>query len=217
MKRILTLTLFLCLALTAWSSPTVSVAFVSAGVGGNIITNSGGTDVGPYTLTINGVTVTAPCVTYNLTVAPKETWTANEDSIFDPANLPAGTTTVEYQEAAWLDMQFQAQSTTTTSGKAAIAAIQQAIWDIFETTPTFTDSATETWLTNAEKPVDYNTITKSNGFAVLVPVSGTQNPSTDGPPQWFLIQTPEPGSFYMLLGGIVLIGIGRLVRRKRAA
>jgi len=81
----------------------------------------------------------------------------------------------------------------------------------------FTDStltlSTEHFLGLAATLANYSKIT--SGFFVLVPVAGTQ--STGGLPQEFLVQTPEPDAFYMLLGGISLIGIGRIVRRKRAA
>jgi hypothetical protein len=73
-------------------------------------------------------------------------------------------------------------------------------------------------VTEAEMKSNYDTITAASGFDVLVPVPNSQT-CGDGLPQSFLVQmaTPEPGAIYMMLGGIGLIGMGRIVRRKRSA
>lgn len=226
MKKLFALTLFLCLAVTAGASTTVYITYDhGSGVKG---TDSGDTNdyVGPYTLTLAlskggaGTTISATCISYLQSIGTGETWTATETPVVDFSD-PA-----PYLEAAWLDMQFPAL---TSANATTISSIQEAIWDIFDSAIPFpktqkvgnTTTLTAVGQLVANAVADYSTQVNANNFSVLVPVSGTQNPSCDGLPQSFLVEvgtpTPEPGAIYMMLGGIGLIGMGRIVRRKRSA
>ena len=207
MKKIFALALFLCLAVTAEASPVI-VGYVS--------TPSGG---GPYNLTLNGASILGSCISGANYVYPQETWNATETAVYyyDPsqANLPV-------VEAAWLVTKFASDP----------GNIQKALWDLgaqaasgSTTAASDSNPSVETWLTKAETSTNYKTITAASEFYLLTPTTVNNvmviNPGTgrtqgsDGIPQSFLIQAPEPAAFFMLLGGIGLIGMGRIARRKR--
>jgi len=89
--------------------------------------------VGPYDLKLNGLSaITAACISVNQHISLNETWTATEESIFDPSDFTAAQTT-DLQQAAWLDsVQFPVYAANPSGNAAAITAIQQAIWDLGE-------------------------------------------------------------------------------------
>ena len=215
MKKLFALALFLGLAVTAGASPTVVVGFVS----GSGVT-SGGVSVGPYNLTISGAAIDGTCISSNYAVFPQETWNATETAVFYDPSSKSTTPNLQDVEAAWLVTQFGTDT-------SKWAGIQQAIWDIVGgITPTSGSAAFTPWF-NAQSSSNYDTITAAFNFYLLTPtaVNGVTviNKGTGGngsTPQSFLVEfpkqdVPEPGAFYMLLGGIGLIGMGRIARRKR--
>ena len=204
MKKIFALALFLCLAVTAQASPVI-VGFVST------------TSSGPYNLTLNGASILGSCISGANYVYPGETWNATETAVFwDPSSKTADPNLADV-EAAWLVTKFGSDASN----------IQQALWDLGAQGASASDGtqSVENWLKQAESSTNYTTITAADNFYVLTPttVNGVMviNPGTgrakgsDGTPQSFLVQAPEPAAFFMLLGGIGLIGMGRFARRKR--
>ena len=192
----------------------------------------------PYTLTINGVQVTAPCISDDITVAG--TWQATEASIVDFSNViptgnfsstvpnPGGTTTETnlLEEAVWLDAHIGTEDVTT---------MQYAIWDLGETisgiAPKYTDSSTKTLLTTAASSyLSGETYNFYAGYSLLIPQGGSgtspdtwPNPNPPGgtESQFFLIagpptisQTPEPGTMLMLGSALILLGcVGKRHRK----
>jgi hypothetical protein len=124
-----------------------------------------------------------------------------------------------------LDTQFAGQTSVN------VTAIQEAIWDLLGANPQFattktvggvtTNTLVGSWIKTAA--TDYSGLSQSflSGYSVVIPVTVAKDGSvaevSTTYPQWFLVATPEPGAIYMVLGGIGLIGMGRIVRRKRSA
>ena len=206
MKSFQVMILYFAAAFLCSANTIVDVTFNGANPNGY---NNGVDYVGPYSLTVNGDSVFAPCISFADSVYPGETWEATE------VTFENSTPTVDFEEA-WLSEQFNGNE-----NQNAWVAIQQAMWDLtFSGSPLpFTDSATDTWLSEAEIESNWDTINGEN-FYLLVPVNGSENPSIDGTPQTFIVHDasvpeplPEPATFILFGIGCVLIAGARKLRK----
>ena len=150
---------------------TVNMGFI----GPSTSINDGTDYVGSYDLTIDGTPVLGVCITWDMRVGPPYAWTAD----LLPVSTFSPTEQVALLESDWLALQF------TPTNESQWAAIHHAIWDEFGAS--YTDAGP--WLALAAE--NYGLIDPTS-FQVAVP--------TPDATQSFLIQTPEPGEWPVLLG-----------------
>jgi hypothetical protein len=130
----------------------------------------------PYVFTINGQTVDLSCLNDNRTVSTGQSWTATEVNLGDLLSTPGNTlstsigglTLGELEEDAYLDYQYTASTTYTST------EIQDAIWTILDATTTGT-------LTTGDYSQDKNNSTEKHdlGTYVYTGLSGTISGSQD--------------------------------------
>lgn len=197
--------------------------------------NNGGSDVmggvyvGPYNftgVTSGGQTLSLQlvCDDFQDNVFPGEKWSAVTSTFPTLTNVQftGPGSAMGYQEIAWLVTQMFANI-----GNAQIVGqIQWAIWDVFDpgisnNDPYGTISAANqcqingngcsnnnSWLQQAINAANGGQVNTS-GLTVYTPVSGSQVPLNDGPPQEY-IGVPEPGTLLMLGAGLMgLVGFRR--------
>lgn len=174
--------------------------------------------IGPYVANINGVSTPVICDDFAAASYINESWNANVTNLGTVATgAPAfNSGTGNYSEAAWLTLQLVGASS-----KTEAAAIQYAIWDLFDPsgvssylagfsggTGFLTDSANvngvQYWLNQASG----SSLSSSQlaAFLIYTPASCISGPcTTGGLPQEFLVYTPEPGTALMLLIGIAAL------------
>lgn len=202
----------------ASSAAADTASMTLTGVGSNGAQD--GIYIGPYVATINGVSTPVICDDFADDSYINESWTAN---VTTPSNL-AGTkwgglsnASTLYDEAAWLTLQLLG-----TSNKSTAAAIQYAIWDLFDPTdvkswlstdPTFY-STVLSWVAtagsaqplSAAQLADFLIYTPNTSY----PITCNGGTCANTPPQEFIVYTPEPSTL-LLLG----VGLGALCFLKR--
>ena len=155
--------------------------------------------IGPYTLSINGQNHAALCVDFDHDTNPVTTWTAYVNTSHDFSGSYHSDNPDLYRQEAYLYNLI-------TKPNADRIDIQHAAWNI--TDPNYTaDSAAQSFVDLAK--ANFGSV-NLNGFQVLSDVNHQQ--------QEFLVfdsacAAPEPSSFAMLGGGL-LLGVG-LIRRNR--
>lgn len=216
MSRIRILTaLAVALALPAAAvaqSPTQTFDYTATGdavVSGNVY-------VGPYNGTLGGVAYDIFCVDASTTVYtanPYTVWVTPLTAGGDIGSYTKQASADVYAQAAWLAMQFNSTSTT------QWGAIHQAIWEV---TGTYAGSGINTgaaagdvasWYSQATDVANYGTVNYSE-WSVLTPYTDAD---TNIRSQEFLVRTsvvPEPGTWAMLLTG--LVGLGGVAFRRRS-
>jgi hypothetical protein len=192
---------------------TASMLLTGAGNNGLL----GGVDVGPYTIEINGVSTSVVCDDYDDESYINETWTANVttlDSLGGTKWVDLGNSTNLYQDAAWLSLQLLS------AGPGQAGDIQFAIWTLFDPNALNQLSAGDQanvwlWINDAQGQTFW-----SGEFAnILIYTPNTSDPiRCDGnycantPPQEFIVATPEPSGFALMLTGLLAVAIA--IRRK---
>lgn len=194
------------------------------GSNGTVKENNGtGVYVGPYVATVDGVAnVQVICDDFADETYINEGWTTNSTT-FNSTGLSSATNEYyssgsnggsltqlqAYEQVAWLSEQLTNPSNTT----ATDAAIQLAIWQIFDSSTlgnfsTYESSdvtAANNWLALAAAQT-YTSGEFSNvqilSYATGTTISGQSN----GRPQEFILITPEPASALLLL--IVFCALG---------
>jgi hypothetical protein len=206
-SKVAVLTLGLAFASTASYADTVTLTFTgTSGV-------SNGTDfIYPYYFSVDGSSTQTSlmCVSFNDEIFQNESWDATVSTITTASSTVA-------QEDAYL---FSLIGDSSYSNND----IQEAAWFLSASNPsavptTSNDPALLLAASNAVTEADLGgTSTFDDGqFTLYTPVSGTQNPSTDGTPQTFVgvSPVPEPRSLLLLASG--LFGCAGMVYRKRRA
>lgn len=190
----------------------------------------------PYTGTVGGVANTPViCDDFADDSYVGESWSATVSSVASLAgNVKWGSETnaqQNYEIAAWL-----VEDLLSTSNKTATEDISFAIWLSLDPdvasylTSVYPDpgtlAAAQGWVATAQNAITTQDLTAADFANVLVytPVAGTAVNCNDGPcpansPQEFLVvQTPEPGSLVLLLGGLIaLVGFARRSRTTAVA
>ncbi len=192
------------------SAAPVSVTFVSAT-----------SEIGPYTLSVNGQSTQAMCMDDFLTVSPNEKWNANVTAVNSGnyANTYFGNKTVSaygntftsaniYGAEAYLFNQIM-------QPKADRTDIQEAAWAIMDSNTlnhvvSSNNTAVECFLQQA---FDNDSSFNTSGYEIVSQV----NPGCDAPQEFMMhsAATPEPASFALFGLGFVAAGATRFLRKKK--
>jgi hypothetical protein len=206
-SKVAVLTLGLAFASTASYADTVTLTFTGTSGASN-----GADYIYPYYFSVDGSSTQTSlmCVSFNDEIYQNESWDATVSSITTASSTIA-------QEDAYL---FSLIGDSSYSNND----IQEAAWYLSASNPsavptTSNDPALLLAASNAVTQADLGgTSTFDDGqFTLYTPVSGTQNPSTDGTPQSFVGDSPVPEPRSLLLLATGLFGCASLVYRKRRA
>ena len=214
-------------ALMALSSAAMFGTTVTIHLGSSPFPN--GTSA-PFSASIDGITAAVICDDDVHVVDPNETWTATvstlssllslgnsniaNGSIVEWKNLTSSGLHVAatlYEEAAWLAYQFSKNPTSDWGG------IQNAIWDLFLQQAGSGTGVTSSAYWMAQASANYTTLTTTQiaNVLILTPVSGTQNPLSDGMPQEFFTIVPEPSTYALFGAALILLSLGTFHRKSR--
>ncbi len=195
---------------------TATMLLTGAGDNGAL----GGVYIGPYTVTINGVSTSVICDDFDDESYIGETWTANVTTLSSLGGtkwVDLGNSTNLYEEAAWLSLNLLSAS----PGQAG--DIQFAIWALFDPNAVNGLSAgdqanVQWWINDAQG----QTFTSGEFANILIYTADISDPiRCDGdycantPPQEFIVATPEPSAFILMLIGLMAIAVA--VRRRKSA
>ncbi len=182
------LLIILCCASATASADTFTL------VSGSGVTHNGFT-VGPLNGILNGTNITTFCTDFDDFVNFGDTWEVNVLSFSDLA----GPALTQYQQAAWLTMQFAV------TDQSQWGDIHYALWRLSDDDPTLVNAGSDMWLAMAQSQNFANF--DFSAFRILRP--------TGDPGQEMLTTVPEPAT--LLLLGTGLAGIAARVRRRRKA
>ncbi len=195
MKKIFSIFLLAAAALSA-TPVTTQIKLVNAG---SPLVDDGSYYVGPYTISMNGQNYAALCVDFLHQSSVGNSWTAYVNTISDYSKVYRSDNPLLYVEEAYLYNLI-------TKPNADRIDIQHAAWNITDSKYQI-NSAAAAFVQQAQ--ANFAGVNMA-GFEVLS--------AKDCNEQEFLVwnpscAAPEPGSFAMLGGGL-LVGIG-LIRRNR--
>jgi len=192
----------------------------------------------PFTVVSNGSTssIVGVCDDFADQIYINESWTANVNTFASiGSNVGTGgpmwgnqpNALQEYEEAAWLVDQMA-----NPTNASSVSNLSFAIWQVFDNTPVSTsafgwlnsngqsaDTVATTadsaawWLAQAQNQT--YTVGEFSNFEILTATPGSQSPLADGPPQEFLVRTPE-SSATVLFGADMfgLLGLAIVFRRR---
>jgi PEP-CTERM motif len=210
------LTILLGMAISALPLRADTLITLTGAGAGNVLD---GVYTSPYTGTVGGVANTPIiCDDFADDSYIGESWSATVSTVASLAGnvkwASEANAQQNYEIAAWL-----AEDLLSTSNKTATEDISFAIWLALDpnvatylSSDPGTLSAAEGWITTAENAITTEDLTAADFSNVLVytPVAGTAVNCNSGPcpadsPQEFLVVTPEPGSFFLLLLGLLAV------------
>jgi hypothetical protein len=220
----------LCVAPSALADTSMNLT----GPGNNPVD---GIYVGPYYATVNGVVGTPViCDDFSDESYIPETWSATSTSVagvnvLSPVDFFGVDGQQGYDAVASLAESLFSLSTSDPNYSKDAAVLQYAIWDIFQPGNALLGTGVAGYLTNypdttllglaqadaaAALSASYTPGSFSN-ILILTPDSNQPMScsTTSGescPPQEFIVQTPEPGTFGLLGIGLLMLGI--FARRK---
>lgn len=220
------LTILLGMAISARPLRADTLITLTGAGAGNVLD---GVYTSPYTGTVGGAANTPViCDDFADDSYIGESWSATVSTVASLAGDVkwASETNAQqnYEIAAWL-----AEDLLSTSNTTATEDISFAIWLALDpnvatylSSDPGTLSAAEGWISTAENAIVTQDLTAADFSNVLVytPVAGTAVNCNGGPcpansPQEFLVVTPEPGSFFLLLLGLLAVA-GFTCRRRSA-
>ncbi len=210
---------------TAFGAPIVTVKFVGPGT---TVTDSHGTAVTPYAITINGSPQVVTCYDYDDEIGLGQSWSAYEYTLSEAISSGMfhtgfGDATIGYESVGWLSAQ-------TYGTPAEEVGLQYAIWNVFEhDIPALTGDSLTAY-NNYESALsaevtagfaDFN----FNHTTFLEPTAGV--PQQAGTKQAFVFaitsgggdqtSAPEPGTMVMIGSGLLCllgsIGFKRFSRK----
>ena len=162
------------------------VAFLSCYATTITLTGAPTGTVGPYNLSIDGISAQGVCVTADIEISVGQSWQATEYTVTD-FSAPVQT---QYLEAEWLIKQFPLNL-------GDYNGIHDTIWDIFEP-GTYSGGTIASWMNLAS--VNYGSVDPYS-FEVYVPIPVNSS-------QTFIVQAeaPEPGTLLMVGSALLLFG-----------
>lgn len=198
MKKLFSIFVLAAAALSATPAMT-QITLVNAG---SPLVSNGSYYVGPYTVSMNGQNYAALCVDFLHQSSVGSTWTAYVNTSSDYSKVYHPNNPLLYVEEAYLYNLI-------TQPNADRIGIQDAAWNITDSNYQINSKA-QAFVQAAQ--ANYPGVNLS-GFEVLSDICGKN--------QEFLIRTPscaapEPGSFAMLGGGL-LVGLGLFRRNRKQA
>jgi hypothetical protein len=220
-KAILSLFLFGAIL----SAAPVGVTMVDAG---NPIKSVGGEDVGPYDLSINGVTVQAMCMDDFLTSKVGGRWNANETAVsgnsFSNTYLGQSKAGNDIGWSSFTDKQMYTLEAylfnELVQPNANRGNIQQAAWDVMDSNSYWGDYSNSGVMAVLNDALKNYSAFDATGYEIVTDVNGNGYNSGN---QEFMIHpdpssaTPEPATFALMGGGLFAASALRLFRRKKQA
>jgi hypothetical protein len=188
------------------------------GTGGTIVDD---TVIYPYDFTVTGpggtnTNVAMICLNFNREITPNEMWNVTAVNVASITSNVDGETETDYRADAWLTNQLG-----TSAG--SLAEIQFAIWDIMDPSGIGPlDGFDATAQSLAAQALSNATTLPTSYFGndvAYVPTGDTTG-WTDGQPQIFMVNAPQPPSAItpepssLLLFGTGLLGTVAIMRRR---
>jgi hypothetical protein len=187
----------------------------------------GGVYTGAYPFSINGSSTitTAVCDDFADQIYVGESWTANVTQLSSLVGTGTANQTVYFgrtgsalsQATLYDQVAYLVQQMYNPANSALTSDISYAIWNIFDpgaASGLSSGDQSEVASLIASAGANYTGINTSS-FQILSALPNSQNPSTDGRPQEFIVYTPE-SSAVILFGAdmLGLLGLAILFRRR---
>ena len=202
---------------TLVSATPINVAFLNPGNPGVV---SNGVFVGPYTLSLNGVTTPAMCMDDFLEVYNNDTWTVNSTNAASKhlentylGNKGASILGYSYTSSQIYTAEAYLFSLITKPGADRID-IQEAAWAIMDPAAMANvfirnNTGVEAYLTDAQN--HYSTFDAS-GYSIISQTGRYSNASKQ---EFMVASAPEPATFVLLGSGLFAAGAARFLRRRK--